>query len=50
MILINFLVRIIKLVIVILNIAYFLGFFWFIITDLFNVLNSAHVEPKGDSV
>ena len=30
----NSLFRILKLVIVILNISYFLGFFWFILTDL----------------
>ena len=30
----NSLFRILKLVIIILNISYFLGFFWFILTDL----------------
>jgi len=34
MILINFVIQILKLVIIIINISYFLGFFWYILCDL----------------
>ena len=46
--------RILKLVIIILNISYFLGFFWFILTDLqteFEHITTEHrkaeLSPQG---
>jgi hypothetical protein len=50
MILINFSIRIIKLIIIILNISYFLGMFWLIFTDLGLELSNywVRLEAEGE--
>ena len=45
MTLLKFLMEIIKLVLIIINISYFLGFFWFITCDLIRIVYGMHLSP-----